>query len=130
MMATGSVRAEKAVEFKHTKCNCAQAVLMAFRAELGKSEEELQALGSGFGSGMGGMEATCGALCGATIAMGLPNKSEMPTKMIAREMLQEFKAAAGATICGDLKGIKTKQMLCSCDDCVRYAVAALEKHMD
>ena len=47
-----------------------------------------------------------------------------------REMLQEFKAAAGATICGDLKGIKTKQMLCSCDDCVRYAVAALEKHMD
>ena len=130
MMAVNSVRAEKAVEFKHTKCNCAQAVLMAFQAELGKSEEELQALGSGFGGGMGCMEATCGALCGATIAMGLLNKSEMPTKMIAKEMLQDFKAAAGATICGDLKGIKTKQVLCSCDDCVRYAVAALEKHMD
>ena len=58
-------RAERAVAYKHKDCNCAQAVLLAFAEELGKSEEELRALGSGFGMGMGCTEATCGALCGA-----------------------------------------------------------------
>ena len=47
------------------KMNCCQAVLTAFADKLGKSEEELKRLGSGFGSGMGTMEGTCGALVGA-----------------------------------------------------------------
>ncbi|TYZ21402.1 C-GCAxxG-C-C family protein [Selenomonas ruminis] len=123
-----NVRAEKAVEYKKT-CNCAQAVLLAFKDEMGKSEEELLALGSGFGSGMGGMEATCGALCGAAMAAGFLNASAAPTKMMTKAMLEEFKEKAGATICGDLKGIKTKKMLCSCDDCVRHAVVALENQL-
>ncbi|MBQ1867686.1 C-GCAxxG-C-C family protein [Selenomonas sp.] len=123
-----NVRAEKAVAYKKT-CNCAQAVLLAFQEELGKSEEELLALGSGFGSGMGGMEATCGALCGAAMAAGFLNASAAPTKMMTKAMLEEFKEKAGATICGDLKGIKTKKMLCSCDDCVRHAVVALENQL-
>jgi C_GCAxxG_C_C family probable redox protein len=123
-----NARAEKAVEYKKS-CNCAQAVLLAFQEEMGKSEEELLALGSGFGSGMGGMEATCGALCGAAIAAGILNKSATPTKTMTKAMLQEFKENAGATICGELKGIETKKMLCSCDDCVRHAVIALEKQL-
>ena len=48
---------------------------------------------------------------------------------MTKAMLQEFKENAGATICGELKGIETKKMLCSCDDCVRHAVVALEKHL-
>ncbi len=127
-MAVNSDRAEKAVEYKKS-CNCAQAVLLAFQEELGKSEEELLALGSGFGSGMGGMEATCGALCGAAMAAGLLNRSDSPTKGITNAMLQEFKEKAGATICGDLKGIKTRKMLCSCDDCVRIATVALDSRI-
>lgn len=31
------------------------------------TKAELDAIGSGFGSGMGGMEATCGALIGAVM---------------------------------------------------------------
>ena len=123
-----NARAEKAVEYKKF-CNCAQAVLLAFQEELGKTEEELLALGSGFGAGMGGMEATCGALCGAAMTAGLLNHSDSPTKMMTNAMLQEFKEKAGATICGDIKGIKTRKMLCSCDDCVRHAVVALEKQL-
>lgn len=123
-----SKRSELAVEFKRTN-NCAQAVLLAFQPEIGLNEATLKAMGSGFGSGMGGMEATCGALCGAAMAAGLINKSDTPTKMITKEMLQEFKAAAGATICGDLKGINTGKMLCSCDDCVRHATLVLEKRI-
>ncbi len=126
-MENAEMRAEQAVEFKR-KHNCAQAVLLAFQKELGKSPEELSALGASFGSGMGGMEGTCGAFCGAAIALGLLNKSATPSKMIAKKMLQDFKEmSGGATICGDLKGIKTGKMLCACDDCVRHGVLVLEK---
>ncbi|SHK44550.1 C_GCAxxG_C_C family probable redox protein [Selenomonas ruminantium] len=129
-MENTMTRAEQAVVYKR-KCNCAQAVLLAFAEETGKNEEELMALGSGFGSGMGGMEGTCGAFCGAVMALGMLNKSDKPSKMIAKEMMQEFEdMSGGATICGDLKGIKTGKMLCSCDDCVRHGVIVLEKHLD
>ena len=100
-------RAEKAVAYKHKDCNCAQAVLL----------------------GMGCMEATCGALCGASMVMGLCNKSGKPTAAIMRDILHEFQEKAGATICKDLKGIETGRMLCSCDDCVRYAVRAAEQRL-
>lgn len=48
-------KAELAVEYKHNGHNCAQSVLLAYKEELKKSEAELDAIGSGFGSGMGGM---------------------------------------------------------------------------
>ena len=105
-------RAEQAVAYKHKDCNCAQAVLLAFAEELGKSEEELRALGSGFGMGM-----------------GLMGKSGKPTAAIMRDILHEFEEKAGATICKDLKGIETGKMLCSCDDCVRHAVRAAEQRL-
>ncbi len=122
-------RAEKAVAYKHKDCNCAQAVLLAFADELERPEEKLRALGSGFGMGMGCTEATCGALCGASMVMGLCNKSGKPTAAIMRDILHEFQEKAGATICKDLKGIETGRMLCSCDDCVRYAVRAAEQRL-
>ena len=122
-------RAEKAVAYKHKDCNCAQAVLLAFADELERPEEGLRALGSGFGMGMGCMEATCGALCGASMVMGLCNKSGKPTAAIMRDILHEFQEKAGATICKDLKGIETGKMLCSCDDCVRHAVRAVEQRL-
>jgi len=79
---------------------------------------------------MGGMEGTCGALCGAVMALGLLNKSDTPSKMIAKDMLQDFKEmSGGATICRDLKGIGTGKMLCACDDCVRHGVLVLEKKL-
>lgn len=127
-MENTTERAELAAELKK-KHNCAQAVMMAFKDEIGMSEEDLLSLGSGFGSGMGGMEATCGALCGAAMTIGWLNKSGQPTKMLTREMLTEFKEQAGATICKELKGVGTGKVLCSCDDCVRIATMAVEKRL-
>lgn len=125
-----SIRAEKAVEYKYNQNNCAQAVLLAFSDELGKDETELKALGSGFGMGMGCLEGTCGALCAAGMVLGLLNKQATPTKMLMKTVLQEFKAQAGATICGDLKGMNNAgKALCDCDDCIRHAVVALEKQL-
>ena len=127
-MENTSKRAEQAADYKK-KFNCAQAVIMAFKEEIGLSEENLLAMGSGFGSGMGGMEAICGALCGAAMAMGFLNKSGQPTKLLTSEMLAEFKEKAGATICKDLKGIGTGKVLCPCPDCVRIAAMTVEKRI-
>ena len=108
-----SKRAEQAVELKHTTdvhTNCAQAVLLAYQDKLGKTTEELRALGSAFGGGMGGMEATCGALTGAAVVLGPPwTKSGREPKQVMNEILQGFKEKAGATLCKDLKGVENRQ---------------------
>lgn len=119
-------RCEKAVEIKKN-CNCCQAVLLAYADVLGLPEETLRKLGSGFGAGMGAMDGTCGALCGAEMVLGLLNSGKSPVGATARSIYNEFKSICGATGCGDIKGIKTGKMLCSCDDCVRNAVIITEK---
>ena len=131
-MEQTSERVEKALAYHSAKIhnNCAQSVLRAFADVLGKSPEELRALGAGFGGGMGCTEATCGALCGACIVMGLLRGEQQPeTKLIMKDMLQEFKQQVGATICGDIKGVKTHKVLCSCPDCIAYAVLDVEKRI-
>ena len=119
-------RAEKAVNIKHQGKNCAQAVLLAYADVLGKSEEELTALGACFGSGMGTMNATCGALCGAQMVQGLLKFSGRSMGAEAKKLHSRFEMLCGSTDCGELKGVKGGRMLCSCDDCVRNAVMLLE----
>ena len=102
--------------------NCCQAVLVAFADKLGKSEDDLLRLGSGFGSGMATMEGTCGALVGAIMVSSLLS-AEGEARNNSRAIMSRFKElCGGATICRDLKGIETGKMLCSCEDCVRNAV--------
>ena len=104
--------------------NCCQAVLVAFADRLGKSEDELLRLGSGFGSGMATMEGTCGALVGAIMVSSLLS-AEGEARSNSRAIMSRFKElCGGATICRDLKGIETGKVLCSCEDCVRNAVRA------
>ena len=104
--------------------NCCQAVLVAFADKLGRNEDELLRLGSGFGAGMGTMEGTCGALVGAIMVSSL--LSENGEAMAnSRAIVTRFKElCGGATICRDLKGIDTGKVLCSCENCVRNAVRA------
>ena len=51
--------------------NCAQAVICTYADLVGIDEETGRNLGNAFGSGMGKMEGTCGALVGAGIVLGL-----------------------------------------------------------
>ena len=151
-------RCDLAVERKHELgCNCCQAVLFAFEKEIAQRwcgdacvEDALMALGSGFGSGMGGMEATCGALVGAGMVVGLLNgsgisadkgseadccsgaeavKPAVPTVLKTRRLCAEFKEMVGALRCADIKGVQTHRPLCSCDNCVRYAIQIAEKYI-
>ena len=102
--------------------NCCQAVLVAFADKLGKSEDDLLRLGSGFGSGMATMEGTCGALVGAIMVSSLLSP-DGEARNNSRAIMSRFKElCGGATICRDLKGIETGKVLCSCENCVRNAV--------
>ena len=144
----GLERYDLAVERKHRiGCNCCQAVLLAFADEIKEcwssrkaaecvaaggvsagDEIFLKALGSGFGSGMGGMDATCGALVGAGMVLGLLDGADIdvgdrakidgsetlprkltsvktPTALKARNLSAEFKEKVGALRCADIKGI-------------------------
>ena len=117
---------ELAVQLKHSGCNCCQAVLCAFAEESGLSEAQLKQLGAGFGAGMGGMEATCGALVGAQLLLGLKKYAGRPMMAEAKALHQSFTQKCGASICKDLKGRDTGIVLCACDDCVRAAAELAE----
>ena len=117
---------EQAVMLKHSGYNCAQAVLCVFQEETGLSEDFLKRISAGFGVGMGCMEASCGALIGAAMLMGLKEYQGKPVLRTARELHQAFTEKCGASICKDLKDRDTGVVICECDDCVRHAVELAE----
>lgn len=126
-----SVKQEKAVELKNrtgdAHYNCCQAVACVFADETGIDEMTLKRIGSGFGLGMGGTEGTCGALCGAEMVLGLMTYKGKPIRDKAKELHRKFTELCGGSICKELKGVGTGKAICSCDDCVRNAVAILEE---
>ena len=122
---SGMPRRERAVMYKREH-NCCQAVLLAFQPELELPQERLLAMGACFGSGMGGMQETCGALCGAQIVQGMLKFDGRRLNPQASTLRNEFEQRCGATLCKDLKGVGTGHVLCSCEDCVRHAVEAVE----
>ena len=122
-------RAEKAVGYKHSGSNCTQAVLFAFADILGREQIELKALGAPFGCGMGAFDATCGALIAAQMVLGMSCFSGKPMLSEAKALHGAFKKLCGSVDCGELKGLKTGKMLCSCDDCIRSAVKLAEERV-
>ena len=128
MSMTTQERKDYAAQRKR-EMNCCQAVLVAFADKLGKDEDELLRLGSGFGAGMGTMEGTCGALVGAIMVSSLlsGNGEAMAN---SRSIMPRFKELCGATICRDIKGIDTGKVLCSCEDCVRNATEVVAEQMN
>lgn len=122
---TISERADLAANLKATgQCNCTQSVLKAFEDEMNISQEELTKLASGFAAGMGCMESTCGALIGTVMVAGMATEGKATPKY-SKEIVNKFNEKCGATICKDLKGIETGQVLCDCPECVRNAVLSL-----
>ena len=118
-------RADIAANLKATgQCNCCQAVTKVFADAVNVDEATLQKMSAGFAAGMGCMEATCGALVGANMILGLRTNGEGTVRQ-SRELLANFREKCGAVTCKDLKGVGTGKVLCECDNCVRNAVLAL-----
>ncbi|MBB5218758.1 C_GCAxxG_C_C family probable redox protein [Treponema rectale] len=124
---TAQERADKAAMLKSSgMCNCCQAVASVFADTVDLPPETLSQITAGFAVGMGTMEATCGALIGASIIAGLRSKGN-GTVRLSKQILSSFKNKCGATICNELKGVKTGKVLCECSECVRNAVLAAEE---
>ncbi|MCR5763892.1 MAG: C-GCAxxG-C-C family protein [Treponema sp.] len=117
---------ERAVFYKHSGYNCAQAVVKALGEKLEIQTDQIITMTSGFAAGMGTMESTCGALVGANLMAGLKTDGK-GTVGKARQLVAGFKQSSGALICKDLKGVGTGTVLCECDDCIRNAVEVFEK---
>ena len=109
--------------------NCCQAVLLAFEDVLPFDRDTLLMLGSTFGSGMGGMMGTCGALVGAEMVLGILSGRTSGMNGNSRRLFQAFEEKCGASRCIDLKGVLTGNMLCSCEDCVRRAIELVEEQL-
>lgn len=116
-----------AVQLKNDHHNCAQAVLCAYAEEVQMPAETLKKIGAAFGGGMGNMGGNCGALCGAEAVLGLLKFQGKPLGKDAAALYRTFQESCGSTICKEIKGVETGQVLCSCEDCVKNAVTALEK---
>ena len=109
--------------------NCTQAVICTYADLAAINEESARNLGNAFGSGMGTMEGTCGALVGAGIVLGLATKDKAAARKAMRQIMTQFQQSNGVTQCKLLKGVGTGVVLRECTGCVSDASELLEKEM-
>lgn len=106
--------------------NCAQAIICTYADFAGIDEETARNLGNAFGSGMGNMEGTCGALVGVGVVLGLATKDRAAARKRMRQVMTQFQQRNGATQCKILKGVGTDVVLRECTGCVADAAEFLE----
>ena len=121
------IAAEKLQEGTH---NCAQATICTYSDLLGIDEETGRNLGNAFGSGMGTMEGTCGALVGTGIVLGLATQDRAKARKSMRQIMTQFQQRNGSTQCKLLKGIGTGVVLRECSGCVADAAEFLEEQLE
>lgn len=116
--------------------NCAQAVLAAYADLFGLDESTALKIAEGFGTGMGGMGETCGALTAAYMLVGLMNATGSPDKAVradtykkVRELTRAFENETGATLCRELKGESGRPPV-PCPVCVATAARLFEETMN
>jgi C_GCAxxG_C_C family probable redox protein len=120
-------RVQEAVFKKQNGYNCAQAVACTYCDLVGMDEETMRNATAAFAVGMGAMEASCGAITGAGIIVGLLNKDQRISFGDAKKLIMKFKEQNGSVVCKELKGIETGKVLRECNDCVADAARFLEE---
>lgn len=94
---------EKAVALFATGFNCAQSVFCAFAEDFGMDAETAAKVSSGLGGGVGRLREVCGAVTGATLAIGMkfgPDKTAVYGRV--QEFAAAFKAETGSIVCREL----------------------------
>lgn len=130
-------RVQKAVDLREKHgYNCAQAILCAYADLFGMDEQTAYRIAEGFGTGMGGMGDTCGAVSAAFMLLGMKSKNGIGDKAgraalykDVRELAAAFKAEAGSTICRELKG-QTGLPAYPCAKCIETAAKLFEERMN
>jgi C_GCAxxG_C_C family probable redox protein len=138
-------RGTRAIEYFNSGNSCAQSVVLAFQDRLDLSEDQIRRAASSFGSGMGRLQSTCGALTGAYMVMGLltpvaeDKEARSSQYRKIRRFTKEFEEKHGSSICSQLTGCDflteegeaifqakgLKQSVCA--PCVKTSVGLLEK---
>lgn len=110
--------------------NCAQAVICTYCDLVGLPEETALDIAGAYGTRMGNMEGTCGALVGAGMILGLATKDRNLSRSRMKTIMMRFQERNGATQCRQLKGIGTGKVLRDCPDCVADACEFLEEFLN
>jgi C_GCAxxG_C_C family probable redox protein len=103
-------RSQKAVELFNSGFACSQAVLVAYANEFGISEQLAYKLASPFRGGIARTGATCGAVIGAIMVIGLHSGITDPNDIdgrirntsLAKEFLDKFQQQHLSTDCSGL----------------------------
>ena len=90
--------------------NCAQAVAVAFREELGLTEQQAARMVSAFGGGMGRMREVCGAVSGMLFVLGSLYGYDAPGDDVRKKELYSrvqalaagFRTENGSIICREI----------------------------
>jgi C_GCAxxG_C_C family probable redox protein len=103
---------EKAITSFRGDFNCSQSVFSSYATEYGLDRDTALRLATGFGSGMGRLQNTCGAVSGAFMVLGLKHgmgesgdtEARDKTYQLIREFSNRFQEIHGSIICKDLLG--------------------------
>ena len=85
--------------------NCSQAVVLAFKDEIGLPEETLKKLSVGFGGGFARQRLICGAVSGMNIVLSYilsDGENKVRIYALVQEACERFKKETGSIICGEL----------------------------
>ena len=130
---------EIAVEKFMKGYNCCQAVACAYCEDFGIPERDMLRLTEGFGSGIGGLGDTCGAIMGVFLIISLSNSAgdmEQPklTKFDTYGKILDAAAAyrekMGSLYCRDLKTEDGPQPLPGCIRCVAAGAEILDEYFE
>ncbi len=128
-----SIYVQRARENRAKGYNCAQAVACAFVDHLDLDETTLFKIMEGFGGGMGGKQATCGALSGAVAVIGLLTSGGAPgaltkeaTYATCAETVARFEQRAKSLVCQEILTGLDGGPLISCEACVEEGVMLVE----
>jgi C_GCAxxG_C_C family probable redox protein len=106
-------RVEAVVKTHAEGFSCAQALLAVYGPELGVDRETALKIAGGFGSGMGRMAGTCGAVTGAYMVIGLlygmtkadDQKQKELSYEVVRRFAEKFKQRNASLECRELMGV-------------------------
>jgi C_GCAxxG_C_C family probable redox protein len=92
--------------------SCSQAVLCAYASQFGLDRELALRLSGAFGGGMARMGATCGAVTGAMMVIGLKygkikpgdDEAKENTYALVQEFVDRFRQRNGSILCRELLG--------------------------
>jgi C_GCAxxG_C_C family probable redox protein len=105
-------RPDRAAEIFSQGFNCSQAVLAACGTDLGLSREQCLGVACAFGGGMARTGATCGAVTGAMMAIGLRHgkvkvddaEGKERTYKAVHDFMDRFRSRHKSVECRDLLG--------------------------